>query len=117
VVAFEVDLALLRKCEVPSAKQISPFPSVRRDLAFVLPESVPWARVEALVRETAGELLADLLIFDQFSGATVEKGYKSLAIGLILQDVSCTLNEQVVESTVQSVIGALEQQLEAKLRG
>jgi phenylalanyl-tRNA synthetase beta chain len=69
------------------------------------------------VENSAGELLKDLLVFDVFSGQNVEKGYKSLAIGLILQDVSCTLTDEVVDRLMQAVINELESRLEAQHRG
>lgn len=117
VFAFEIDLGLLIKREVPSTNKISQYPSVRRDLAILLPEHCTYARVEEVVRELAGDLLQDLIIFDQFSGQSVEKGYKSLAIGLILQDTSSTLTDEAVDSIVTAVIGGLESQLDAELRG
>jgi phenylalanyl-tRNA synthetase beta chain len=64
-----------------------------------------------------GALLADLVIFDVFSGQNVESGYKSIAIGLILQDVSCTLTDEVVDPIVDGVIQAMESRLEAQHRG
>lgn len=117
VFAFEVDLEGILNREVPSAKNISSYPSVRRDLAFLVPEDVRFDQIDALARELAGTLLTDLNIFDQFSGQGVEKGYKSLAIGLILQDVSSTLTDEVVDSVVDRVVKGLESRLEAQLRG
>lgn len=117
VLGFEVDLKVISNREIPSTKQISSFPSVRRDLAFLVPEAVAYSEIDALVRELAGTLLTDLIIFDQFSGQGVEKGYKSLAIGLILQDVSSTLTDEVVESVIDRVVKGLETRLDAQLRG
>lgn len=117
VYAFEVDLTALIKRELPNTKTFSRFPSVRRDLAILLPESVKYQQVEACVREIAGEFLTDLLLFDVFAGKNVETGYKSLAIGLILQDVSCTLTDEVVDPLILRVVAGLEARLNAQLRG
>jgi phenylalanyl-tRNA synthetase beta chain len=117
VMAFELDIDVLKIREIPNAKNISRFPSVRRDLAFLVPEQVDYRQVKDCVTKIAGEILADLLIFDVFSGQNVEIGYKSLAIGLILQDVSCTLTDEVVDSLVLKVIQALESGLKAQHRG
>lgn len=117
VMAFELDIAIISKREIPNAKIISRFPHVRRDLAFLLPEAVKYDEVKECVTNIAGERLKDLLLFDVFSGQNVEKGYKSLAIGLILQDVSCTLTDEVVDRLVQEVIGALQSRLNAQHRG
>ncbi|NNL94878.1 MAG: phenylalanine--tRNA ligase subunit beta, partial [Xanthomonadales bacterium] len=117
VLAFELDLDAIVIREIPYVKKISHFPSVRRDLAFLLPESVKYDEVKQCVKNIAGELLKDLLIFDVFSGQNVEKGYKSLAIGLILQDVSCTLTDEVVDSVMSRIIRALTERLDAQHRG
>jgi phenylalanyl-tRNA synthetase beta chain len=110
-------LGLLSNREIPNAKEISRFPSVRRDLAFLVPEAVTWAELRACVAEAAGEMLVNLLVFDVYGGGNVEKGYKSIAIGLILQNVSSTLTDEAVEPVITSVISRLEDRLDAQLRG
>ena len=67
--------------------------------------------------DLSGDLHVNLVLFDLYAGHNVEKGYKSLAIGLILQNVSCTLTDEVVDSLVQNVIQGLEDRLDAQLRG
>jgi phenylalanyl-tRNA synthetase beta chain len=117
VFAFELALDGLEKREIPSTNLISSYPSVRRDLAIVVPESVNYSEIKALAVETCGALLANLVVFDQFSGKNVETGSKSLAIGLILQDVSCTLTDEVVDGLIDRLVNALATRLDAQLRG
>jgi len=117
VLAFELDLELLSKREIPNTNDISRFPSVRRDLALLVPEKINFAEIRSNVIDLAGDLLTNLVLFDLYSGQNVEKGYKSLAIGLILQNVSCTLTDEVVDSLVQNVVQGLEKRLDAQLRG
>jgi phenylalanyl-tRNA synthetase beta chain len=117
VLAFELDVDLLSNREIPCTNEISRFPSVRRDLAFWVPEKVTYADIRRNVIDLSGELLVNLVLFDLYSGENVEKGYKSLAIGLILQDVSCNLTGEVADSVVQNVVQGLESRLDAQLRG
>ena len=117
VMAFELNIDLLSNREIPYAKYISRFPSMRRDLAFIVPENVTFAEIRANVIDLSGDLLTNLILFDLYAGQNVEKGYKSLAIGLILQNVSCTLTDEVVDLLVRKVIQGLEQRLDAQLRG
>src|SRR5690606_1188563 len=91
VFVFELDVEPLVRRAVPRAQPVSRFPSVRRDLSFELPEDVPFSQVEAAVRGAAGDVLADLVLFDRYAGANLGSGVKSLAIGLILQDRYRTL--------------------------
>ena len=117
VIAFELDVNVISNRELPSAKEISRFPSVRRDLALLVPEYITFEDIRSNVIDLSGDLLANLVLFDLYSGQNVEKGYKSLAIGLILQNVSCTLTDEVVDSVVQDVVLGLRERLGAQLRG
>ncbi|KAA9133137.1 phenylalanine--tRNA ligase subunit beta [Marinihelvus fidelis] len=117
VFAFEIDALPLQKREVVNAKEISPYPSVRRDLAFLVPDHVNYRDIRALAVEIADDLLAGFTLFDQFSGESVEKGYKSMAIGLILQDVSCTLTDEVVDGVINRLVDEFAARLDAQLRG
>ncbi len=115
-VGFEVDLAPLQRRELPRAAGLSRFPSVRRDLAFVVAETVPWAALEASVRRAAGPSLQDLRLFDRYVGKGVESGCKSLAMGLILQEESRTLTDREVDQAVAAVVTALRGEHGAEIR-
>jgi phenylalanyl-tRNA synthetase beta chain len=117
VVAFELDLAGLLARAVPKTGSLSRFPSVRRDLAFVVPETTPWAAVSATVRQAAGPSFHELVLFDRYAGKGVETGFKSLAMGLILQEESRTLTDRDVDAAVASVTTALQQEHGAVIRG
>ncbi len=117
VVAFELDLAPLLRRAVPRAAALSRYPSVRRDLAFVVPESVSWAAVSATVNAAAGPALRELRLFDRYVGKGVEPGFKSLAMGLILQEDSRTLTDRDVEGVVAAVVAALQREHGAAVRG
>jgi phenylalanyl-tRNA synthetase beta chain len=116
VVAFELDLAPLLARPLPRAGALSKYPSVRRDLAFVVAESVSWAALSASVRTAAGASLRDLVLFDRYAGKGVETGCKSLAMGLILQDESRTLTDRDVDSVVADVTAALQREHAAAIR-
>ena len=116
LLAFELDLDILRPRTLARAGAPSRFPSVRRDLAFVAPEGVPWAALEATIRQAAGPLLADLRLFDRYVGKGVDPGFRSLATGLILQDNSRTLTESDVDVAVAAVIAALQMEHGARIR-
>ncbi len=117
VVAFEVDLDPLAQRAIPLASERSRFPSVRRDLALLLAESVSWAAVERCLRATLGSRLQQLTVFDSYRGPGLESGFKSLAIGLILQDVSRTLTDDDADQAVAAAVAALAHEFDARLRG
>jgi phenylalanyl-tRNA synthetase beta chain len=115
-VAFELDLLPLLQRPVPRAAAVSRYPSVRRDLAFVVAESVSWGQLEASVRQAAGPALRELRLFDRYAGKGVETGCKSLAMGLILQEETRTLTDRDVEAVVAAVTAALQRDHGATIR-
>jgi len=117
VIGFELDLAPLSQRALPRAAELSRFPSVRRDLAFVVADEVSWQAISDTVRASVGPLLRDLVLFDRYVGAGVESGQKSLAMGLILQDNSRTLTDRDVEGVVSGVVAAIERDHGARIRG
>ena len=116
VVAFELDLAPLAVRALPRATELSRFPSMRRDLAFLVPEAAAWADLEATLRRAAGPLLREVTLFDRYVGQGVELGFKSLAMGLILQDKSRTLTDRDVDTVVTEVVAAIEREHHARIR-
>ena len=117
VMVFEGDLRGLRSGAVPRAQPVSRFPSLRRDLAVVVPESTAYAQVQGAVETALGARLAEVLVFDQYQGPNLGAGVKSLAIGLILQDDSRTLTDEDADRCMAQALAALERECQARLRG
>lgn len=114
---LELALDPLLGRRLPRAQPVSRFPTVRRDIAVDVPEQVSWSQIEQAVRGSLGATLAELRLFDRYSGKGVEAGRKSLAMGLILQDASRTLTDDDADRCVQNAVSALGAACEAKLRG
>ncbi len=55
-------------------------------------------------------------IFDVYQGQNIEKGQKSIALGLTFQDASRTLKDEEIQAVVDYLIKDLEQEFNAKLR-
>ena len=114
--APEADFAAALKVEKPQHRDISRFPQVRRDIALVVDESVTLSALADRVRFTASTLLQSLRVFDVYRGAGVESGRKSIALGLIFQDISRTLTDDDVERLMASIVKDLRESLNAKIR-
>ncbi len=116
VFLFELGLAGLASGGIPRFREISKYPSVRRDLAVVVAQSTPARAVLECVAKAAGDLLANLELFDEYRGEGIDFGRKSLALALTLQDSSRTLNDEAAEAVIQRVVAALGSELDARLR-
>jgi len=114
----DIDLdALVRHISlIKELVPLSRFPSADRDLALVLPESVPAAAVDATIRSAGGDLLESVQVFDVYTGAPIPAGFKSLALALRLRAADRTLTEGEVDATMQVIVLAVESELQAKLR-
>lgn len=114
---FELEVAPVSRREIPVARKLSRFPSVRRDIAIVIADDVPFSEIEATVRLAVGEKLVELVLFDRYTGPHLGNGVKSVAMGLILQDGSRTLTDQDADGCVDMAVSALAAGYKAKLRG
>jgi len=119
VAALEVDLdALAAAPRRPRTyRTVSRFPSNDIDLAFVVPDAVPAGAVEATIRDSAGDLLASVRLFDVFRGGSLGEDARSLAYALRLQATDRTLKDGEVAEVRQRVIDAVESTHGASLRG
>jgi phenylalanyl-tRNA synthetase beta chain len=113
---FELETKVAFDANLLQFKQISKFPSVRRDLAVVVDESVPLAVLQENVTVSASGLLSELRVFDVYRGPGIESGRKSIALGLILQDSSRTLTDVDADAVVTAVVARLRDVLSATIR-
>ena len=115
-VLFELDYAALTS--VPSAvyAAISSFPQIRRDISFTVAEGEPFSAIIEHVSVAASTRLKELRLFDLYQGKGVETGRKSVALGLILQDLSRTLTDKEADDVVAAVLERLRSKMNARLR-
>ena len=113
---MELDLNAIMPAQLPVYSELSRFPLVRRDLAIVVDALQETGAIEALIRQKAGELLLDMVIFDVYQGQNIEKTKKSLALGLTFQHPSRTLTDEEINSIIDNCIKVLEAQFNAELR-
>ena len=113
---FELLLSEILTQNIPQACEISRFPSNRRDIAVVVKEDVDAKNVLQLIEKVGGNYLIDLNLFDVYRGESIELGFKSLAIAMILQDNEKTLEEKDITAVVDRVVDTLKTELDASLR-
>ena len=115
-VLFELSLHGLEKSGQTEFRELSKFPSMRRDIAVVVDADVPVQALIDAAHDAAGKLLQEVQLFDVYQGEHLELGRKSVALGLTLQDFSRTLTDQEVEEVVSAVLDKLNTDFGATLR-
>ncbi len=113
---FELELKYLLHSELPKFIDVSRFPSVHRDLAVVVEEDMQMKFVEDEIRQSAGNLLKNITLFDVFRGQNLKKNTKSMAFGLTFQSSSGNLVAQEVDDLIQKIIQDLKLKMDIELR-
>ena len=96
--------------------EISKFPAVSRDLALLVDNSVEFAQIEQIARQTEKKLLKKVELFDVYEGDKLPAGKKSYAVNFILQDEEKTMGDKQIDAIMQKLIANLKKQLNAELR-
>ncbi|QQE37307.1 phenylalanine--tRNA ligase subunit beta [Enterobacter asburiae] len=115
-IVFELEWNPVADRVIPQAQDVSRFPANRRDIAVVVAENVPAADILAECKKVGVNQVVGVNLFDVYRGKGVAEGFKSLAISLILQDTSRTLEEEEIAATVAKCVEALKERFQASLR-
>jgi phenylalanyl-tRNA synthetase beta chain len=116
-VAFEVDVEpLLAAAHIPRAQPLPRFPAVERDLAVVVEETVAAGAILASIKESAGDLLEAARAFDEYRGAQVPEGHKSIAFTLTFRSPERTLTDAEVDKVMSEIKLGLEKRHRARFR-
>ena len=96
--------------------EVAKFPAVSRDLALLVDNSVEFAQIEQIARQTEKKLLKKVELFDVYEGDKLPVGKKSYAVNFILQDEEKTMGDKQIDAIMQKLIANLKKQLNAELR-
>jgi phenylalanyl-tRNA synthetase beta chain len=119
VAALEVDLSRLLDATRKERRSVTPsrYPASTIDLAFVLDEPVPAGAAQRTLRDSAGDLLEEVRLFDVFRSEALGPNKKSLAFGLRFRAPDRTLTDEEVGGLRQRCIDAMAKEHGARLRG
>ena len=117
LVAFEIDVEpVLAAARIPRSQPLPRFPSVERDLAVVVEDTVAAAAVLGVIKESAGDLLEEVRAFDEYRGAQVAEGHKSIAFTLTFRSPERTLTDAEVDKVMSEIKLGLEKRHRARFR-
>jgi phenylalanyl-tRNA synthetase beta chain len=113
---LDLDQILARRNATRSFKPLPEFPSIRRDVALLVPEATLHDAVLGTVRQARPPHLESVELFDVFRGANVPQGQKSLAYAFTYRAADRTLTDAEVNATQQKLVEQLKQRLPAVVR-
>lgn len=101
---------------IRSYNPIIKFPSIKRDIAIVVEKEVESQKIEEVIHSLGEELIKEIYLFDSYEGKHIEEGKKSLAYSIIFQSKERTLKDEEVNALYDSILKALEKEVNAALR-
>jgi phenylalanyl-tRNA synthetase beta chain len=113
---LNLDLLLARRAPAKSFKALPPFPTVRRDVAMLVPESATHDAVLAVVKQIKPAHLERVELFDIFRGKNIPAGQKSVAYAFTYRSGERTLTEAEVQAAHENVVEQFKQRLGAVIR-
>ena len=118
VYVFEINLDELFKKRVGKMKykEISKFPNIKKDVAFVVDKNIISKDIEKVIKNAGGSLLIDIEVFDVYTGSNVADDKKSIAYSLTFNDSKKTLTDEEVNNLMEKVIENVSKKFSAEIR-
>ncbi len=116
VCEINLDKLLSNRVSKLKYKEINKYPSISKDMAFVMNKSITSEEVIKVIKKAGGKLLTDVKVFDVYEGENVGLNNKSLAFNLTFEDYSKTLTDEEVMEVFNNIVSSVEKTLNIKLR-
>ena len=110
VLEINLDKLLEKKTGKMKYKEISKFPSVKKDLAVVIDKDITSEEIAKQIKKLAGNLLLGSKIFDVYTGENIEENKKSIAYSLEFGAADRTLTDDEINAILEKIIAGLEKQ-------
>ncbi|MCI8699867.1 MAG: phenylalanine--tRNA ligase subunit beta [Clostridia bacterium] len=116
VLEINLDKLLEKKTGKMKFKEISKFPSIEKDVAFVVDKNITSLEIEINIKKAAGSMLENIKPFDLYIGEQLGENKKSIAYSLTFSDSKRTLTEEEVLESMRKVIDAVCKKCGAECR-
>ena len=114
----EINLSLLKSIRTSKMKykEISKYPSISKDVAFLLRDDITSEEVIKAIKKAGGRLLTKIEVFDLYKGIGTPENMKSLAFKLYFEDPNKTLTLDEVMPIFEKIITEIEKKYNASVR-
>ena len=113
---FSLDTETLKKKALKNFTKFSKFPSIQRDLSFVVSKDMPSSELSILIRSKGGKDLNGLDLYDVYEGKGIEDNKKSITISLTWQSSTGTLLDSNVDKVIEKIVNSVKKELDGDLR-
>ncbi len=118
VYVFEIDLDKLldKKVGKMKYKEISKFPSVKKDIAVVVDKNITSDEIATVIKKAGGSSLSKIDVFDVYTGKGIDENKKSIAYSLTFEKMDRTLTDEEINESIEKIVDMLSKKLGAELR-
>lgn len=117
IYVFEISMDKLSVATKPiKYKAVSKYPSINKDIAFIVDKDVLSSDIMEVIKKAGGRLLTDVTVFDVYTGEAIGSDKKSIAYSLIFNDPSKTLTEDEINMLLDKIIKDVEDKIHGQLR-
>ena len=116
VLEINLDELFEKKVGKMKFKEISKFPGIKKDIAFIVDKKIESKEIEKAIKNGGGSLLTNIEVFDVYTGENVEKDKKSVAYSLNFEDPKKTLTDEEVNNAIEKIIDIVTKKCNAELR-
>lgn len=116
VLEINLDELLQKKVGKMKYKEISKFPGIKKDLAFIVDKNVISKDIEKAIKSAGGSLLTNIEVFDVYTGINIGIDKKSIAYSLTFEDMKKTLTDDEINNIINKIIETVSKKCCAKIR-
>ena len=117
IYVFELSMeALMIDIKPLKYKEISKYPSIHKDVAFIIDKQVNAQEIIEIIKKSAGRLLTNIEVFDVYIGDKIKENEKSIAYSLTFSDMNKTLTDEEINTLLDKIIHDVTTKANCKLR-
>ena len=117
IYVFELSVtSLINNIKPIKYKEVSKFPSIEKDMAFILDKNILASDIIKTIKKVGGRNLIDIKVFDVYTGKNIDDNKLSIAFSLTFQDTNKTLTDDEVNILFNKIIEEVEKKHNAVLR-
>lgn len=101
---IDMDRCLEHYTRTSGYQPIPKYPSIERDIAFIMDESIEAGAIKGQIETLGAPLVKHVHIFDVYQGENLPDGKKSIAYSLVYRDSEKTLTDEEIDASYQDII-------------